>query len=96
MESGSAIDVTASPELRHIAEEVEATGRERLLVRDGQALARVVPLNRSRRSRSGSSGARRYEAFRSAAGAWADVDTDRLLADIYRDRASADRPPADL
>ncbi len=27
-----------------------------------------------------------YEAFRSAAGGWKDVDTDRLLNDIYADR----------
>lgn len=27
-----------------------------------------------------------YEAFRSAAGGWADGDTDKLIKDIYADR----------
>ena len=37
-----------------------------------------------------------YEAFRSAAGGWKDVDTDKLIADIYADRALSDRPAVDL
>lgn len=36
-----------------------------------------------------------YEAFLSAAGSWKDVDTDRLLKDIYASRRSS-RPPVDL
>jgi hypothetical protein len=34
-----------------------------------------------------------YEAFKSAAGDWKDVDTDRLLADIYADRRASNRLP---
>jgi hypothetical protein len=36
-----------------------------------------------------------YEAFRSVAGRWKDVDTDRLLDDIYESRRSS-RPPVEL
>ena len=36
-----------------------------------------------------------WEAFRAAAGSWADVDTDAFLKDIYASRKSS-RPPVDL
>jgi len=36
-----------------------------------------------------------WEAFRAAAGSWADVDTDAFLKDIYESRKSS-RPPVDL
>ncbi|MBI3942654.1 MAG: hypothetical protein HY326_06525 [Chloroflexi bacterium] len=42
-----------------------------------------------------------YEAFRSSAGGWKDVDTDKLIEDIYANRRLADRrisnrPPVEL
>jgi hypothetical protein len=36
------------------------------------------------------------EAFRASAGGWHDVDSDRLLDDIYRSRSVPSRPPVDL
>ena len=36
------------------------------------------------------------EAFRSAAGSWKDVDTDKLMADIYESRRHSSRPPVEL
>jgi hypothetical protein len=37
-----------------------------------------------------------YEAFRSAAGSWADVDTDKLIEGIYAMRRRSNRPPVEL
>ena len=37
-----------------------------------------------------------YEAFRAAAGSWKDVDTDRLIEDIYESRRRSSRPPVEL
>lgn len=37
-----------------------------------------------------------YEAFRSAAGGWADVDTDRLKELLYESRKLSTRPPVEL
>ena len=37
-----------------------------------------------------------YAAFQAAAGSWADVDTDKLLADIYESRRLPPRPPVEL
>jgi hypothetical protein len=36
------------------------------------------------------------EAFRAAAGGWADVDTDKLIEDIYATREISVRPTVDL
>jgi hypothetical protein len=36
-----------------------------------------------------------WEAFRAAAGSWADVDIDKFLKDIYESRRSS-RPPVSL
>ena len=37
-----------------------------------------------------------YEAFLSAAGGWKDVDTDKLIADIYATRRRSNRPVVKL
>lgn len=37
-----------------------------------------------------------YQAFRSAAGSWHDVDTDKLTEDIYESRRISSRPPVEL
>ena len=39
---------------------------------------------------------RRLEAFRRAAGSWSDVDTDKLVEEIYQRRQRAERPPVNL
>jgi kynureninase len=36
------------------------------------------------------------EAFRAAAGGWADIDADKFLADIYTSRDAGNRPPVEL
>ena len=84
------VDVDDMPELARIAEEVRDTGEARLLRRDGEGIAVLIPVarpgrRRPKRPKSQSD----YEAFGSAAGGWKDVDTDRLIADIYADRSIA-------
>ena len=91
------VDVSDAPELLRLAEEVHRTHEPRILQRDGEALALLVPV--------GPTGARRprkrrtsadEEAFRSAACSWRDVDTDRLIADLYDSRRRSIRPPVEL
>lgn len=36
------------------------------------------------------------QAFLASAGGWRDVDTDKLLEDIYESRKNSSRPPVDL
>ena len=91
-----AIDVASNPDLLRIAEEVERTGKPRVLRRADEDLALVVPVPqaspRTRRQKTQED----YEAFRSAAGGWRDVDTDRLLKDVYESRTTEQRPPVEL
>jgi hypothetical protein len=37
-----------------------------------------------------------YEAFRSAAGSWSDVDTDAFIKNVYESRRNSSRPPVRL
>ncbi len=93
------IDVSASPELLRLAEEVRSTGRPRVLRRDGEALAMIVPLppRGARGLKQRALSARDVAIFRSAAGTWSDVDVERFLAEVYAARDVPDeRPPVEL
>ncbi|MEK7814371.1 MAG: hypothetical protein AAB291_00490, partial [Chloroflexota bacterium] len=73
------IDVRAVPELLSIAEEVRKTKEPCLLKRGSEDMAIVMPIKATReRRRVGAKTEADYEAFRSAAGSWADVNTDKL------------------
>ncbi len=91
------IDVSGVPELLSIAEEVRKTREPRLLRRDSEDLAIVMPVKPAPRTRAKRMKSKAdYEAFRSAAGGWKDVDTDKLIADIYADRRVSNRPAIEL
>lgn len=76
------LDISAIPELRRVAEEVARSGRVRVLTENGKVVARVVP----EEGRPPMDPDERLRALLSAAGSWADVDTDKLIEDIYASR----------
>ncbi len=87
------IDISNIPELLLLAKEVKDTKEPVVLRQNGEDLATLSPITKpSRKAKTKED----YEAFRSAFGGWKDVDTDKLIADIYADRAISDRPPVDL
>jgi hypothetical protein len=89
------IDVSKFPDLLRIVEEVGMTGEARVLRRGHEDLAVVMPIARlAKRARRDKSAAD-FAAFKSAAGSWSDVDTDKLVEDIYESRRSS-RPPVEL
>jgi hypothetical protein len=96
VEHRASIDISNMPELLELAEEVSGTHTPRVLKRDNEELAVVVPLPPPSRRRSRSKTAADYEAFRRAAGGWKDVDTDKLIEDIYESRRRSSRPPVEL
>ena len=59
-------------------------------------LAMIVPLPRKQPSRRKKPTPEDSEAFRSAAGSWADVDTDKLIEDNYAMRRRSNRPHVEL
>ena len=92
------IDISSVPDLVRIAEEVRTTGRPRILRRNGEDMAMVIPIahGRKRRAKRARTEAD-YEAFLSAAGGWKGlVDADKLLADIYESRELSTKPPIEL
>jgi hypothetical protein len=95
-EANEAIDVRDLPELEKLAEEVRRTGERRVLRRGDEDLAMIVPVPRPRRSRRREKTEAEIEAFLSAAGSWKDVDTDKLIEEIYADRRRSNRPPIEL
>jgi len=90
------IDVSDIPELLRIAEEVGATREPRVLRRDRRDLALVVPIPGVRKTRGRVKSKDDMEAFLSSAGGWKEVDTDKLVADIYASRRRSVRPPVRL
>ncbi|MBI4493677.1 MAG: hypothetical protein HY690_12875 [Chloroflexi bacterium] len=91
------IDVSDLPDLLHLAEEVRRTKEPRVLSRKSEEIAIIMPVKpaTSRQRRRAKTRAD-YEAFLSAAGSWQDVDTDKLIADIYQSRRRSSRPPVEL
>ena len=88
------IDISNDPELLKLAEEVHSSHTPRILRRNDEELTLLVPV-KPKRKRKGKA-EKGLEAFRSAAGSWKDVDTDKLIADIYESRRHSSRPPVEL
>ncbi|MDQ3701611.1 MAG: hypothetical protein M3442_11930 [Chloroflexota bacterium] len=88
-------DVTNSPDLARLAEEVSVSKTPRYLEKDGKALVKVTPIaSRHRPKRPASQDAELV--FRTAAGSWEGlVDPERLKAQLKAARGS-DRPPVEL
>ncbi len=91
-----AVDIDAIPELARLVEEVCATGTRRVLRRNSENVAVLIPAPRPRRRRGKVLSKEDLEAFLSSAGGWADMDTDTLVANIYADRRASNRPPIEL
>ena len=92
------VDVTNTPDLLRLAEEVRRSGQPRLLRRDSEDLAVLspAPTPAKRRARK----AKTYtkaddEAFLSSAGGWKDFDLEEFLKNNEESRRSS-RPLADL
>ena len=91
-ESMKSIDISETPELVQLAEEVQRTHEPRVLRRDGEDLAMVVPLPQPAAARPKKPTAADYDAFRRAVGSWADIDSEALKDYIYRARQEGTRP----
>ena len=90
------IDITNMPDLVKIAEEVEATKTPRELKRENKTVAVIMPAKKAPPRKKREKTKADYEAFLSAAGGWKDIDTDKLIAEIYESRRRRNRPAVKL
>src|SRR5258708_3848690 len=92
------IDISNKPDLRHLAEEVWASRKPRILKVHGELLVLVTPVKpAAKRGRKREKTKADFEAFRSAAGGWKGlVDTEKLKKDIYESRKLTTRAPIEL
>jgi hypothetical protein len=82
------VDVTNTPDLPRLAEEVRRSGQLRLLRRDNEDLAVLFPVGKptKRRSKRAKTDVDR-EAFLSPAGGWqGNMDVDKFLRDNEESR----------
>jgi hypothetical protein len=91
------IDITHTPDVLRLAEEVAKTGIPHILKRDNEAVAVLSPVSpASKPSRRRPKTKADFEAFLSSFGSWKDnVDVDRFLKDIEESRRLT-RPPVEL
>jgi hypothetical protein len=91
-----AIDVSDTPELLRLAEEVHRTGQARVLRRNGEDLAIIRPVPASKKPRGKRTKTKEdWEAFLSTFGAWKDFDLDEFLKNLEESRRQS-RPLVQL
>ena len=90
------VDISDIPVLLKLAREVHVAKTPIVLRDDSEDLAVIVPANAVQRPAKRTKTKADYDAFLSAAGSWKDVDTDKLIEDIYESRRRSSRPPVEL
>ena len=103
------IDISNTPELVRLVEEVRATREPRVLRRDGEDLAVLTPISptstrRAARAKGGrvkaavdaAAVARSRAGILAAAGSWKDVDIEAFKRYVRERRAISSRPAVEL
>ena len=90
------IEISNMPDLVRIVEEVRKSKTPRVLSRRKKPVAVLRPIDGKRKRAKGTKTRKDYEAFLASAGSWKDVDTDKLVRDIYESRRISSRPPIEL
>jgi len=87
------IDISNFPDLLRIAREVQAAKQPRILTRESETIAVLMPVGTVVKSKKKQGKTKAdYEAFRAAAGSWKDMDVEKFKADISASRKIATRP----
>ncbi len=90
------IDISNLPDLLRIAEEVRATGKPHVLRRASEDIAVLMPITPDQRRADtaidGPTSKRLKSRLLSLAGAWSDLDADRMIEELFKARHEA--PPS--
>jgi hypothetical protein len=76
------VDISHEPSVVYLAEIVQRTRTARLLRRNGEDVALLLPVPANRRRNQQTNTKTSHEAFRPAAESWQDADTEQLLAEM--------------
>lgn len=91
------IDISQSPELQKLVDELRETGRSVLLRQGTESVAVITPLEPTDAYPWQQRTEEDYAAFRSAAGSWkGHIDVEQFLRDNEESRRLSTRPPVDL
>lgn len=98
------LDISDQPDLLRLAQEVQATRQPRLLQRDGEELAILIPVTHARRpsslaasrARAAAAVARSKAGIRASAGSWKDLDVEAFKTYVRERRTMPGRPPVRL
>src|SRR6266568_3355240 len=74
--------ITTYPDLLHLVEEVNTTKQPRILKRDSETVAVLMPVATAIQPKKRTKTKADHEAFLASAGSWKDVDTETLLKNI--------------
>lgn len=89
------LDISNMPDLVRIVEEVKSTKKPRILKRDSEPVALLMPMDSTRPSKKKRTKSKAdYEAFRAAFGSWKDVDIEQFKARVYADRRRTNTRPS--
>lgn len=86
-----AMDISYSPDLRRVAEEVERTRHTTSLRRGDEEIAKVIPVSKRARHKK-IDPVKLRAALEEAGAAMAGMDPDEVIANIYSAREEGSRP----
>jgi hypothetical protein len=87
------IDISNLPDLLRLAEEVQNTKTPRILKRDTETVAVLMPVGSAVKPEKKPAPTKAaYDASLAAIGSWSDLDSDALIAHVYRARKEGSRP----
>src|SRR5579864_4700885 len=95
MKTLTPIDISNLPDLLRLAEEVQTTKTPRILKRDTETVAMLMPVGTAvKPGKKPAPTKADYAASLAAIGTWSDLDPDALIAHVYRAREAGSRPAA--
>ena len=95
MKDHGSIDISDMPEVAKLVDELSKSDKPRVLRRGEEDVAILTPVTEPQ-DKNWKPTDEQIAAVRSAAGGWKDMDVDKLIEQIYRDRENSDRPPVEL
>ena len=86
------IDISHLPDLLRLVEEVKTTKLPRMLKRDNETVAMLMPVGAALKPKKKPAKTKAdYDASLAALGSWSDLDPNALIAHVYRAREEGSR-----